>query len=118
MTTRIKRTVTISSGSAVSDAEEDLRGYVLAAIVMPSAWTNANLTLQAIAEPGGTYQDVYDDGGTEYSLTVDASQFVALEQDARERFRAAYGVKLRSGTGGTPVNQAADREIVLVFVGD
>lgn len=115
--TRLTRKVTITSGTSLSAAVEDLKGYTLSAIQMPAAWDAAAITLQAIAEKGGTYQDVHDDGGTEISISASAGQFLVLTSDAAEGIRAPYGVKLRSGTSATPVNQTADRELTLVFVG-
>lgn len=103
---------TISNGTALS-AEIDLSGYSVVAIYMPSAWTAANLTFQAVDVSGGTYEDVYDAAGNELSVIAAASRVLTdIPELAPIRF-----LKVRSGTSGTPVNQGADRTIKLVLKG-
>jgi hypothetical protein len=101
----------IASGAALS-AEIDLNGQLPVAIVMPAEWTAANLTLQiSIDDDGAIFNNVYD-GSTEYTVTAAASRYICLEL-------ALVGVrklKIRSGTSGTPVNQAAARALSIVTV--
>lgn len=101
-------TVVIANGASLSGAV-DLGGRKLVAIIMPDTWTAAALTFQA--SPDGTnYFNVYDDP-TERKLTVAASYYSALNIADWVGFR---WLKFRSGTAGTPVNQAAARTLTLV----
>lgn len=84
------------------------------AIQMPTAWTAAAITFQGSPSLQDPFQDIYDQGGTEISITVDASRYVVLDQDTRSKLMGLRFIKLRSGTTGTPVNQAAERTIELV----
>ncbi len=102
-------TVTIPSGTAIT-GEIDLKGRIPCGIIMPAAWTAAALTFQAAAGSGGTYVDMYD-GGAEKSETVGASQYIVLDPT---KFLGVPFLKVRSGTTGTPVNQGADRSLVLM----
>lgn len=115
-----KTTATIANGSSLS-GEIDLNhirsaaegaggdGVHLAAIQMPSAWTAANITFQGSVD-GSIYYDLYDQYGTEVLVTAAASRVILLDLSM---FAGINFVKLRSGTTGTAVNQAADRAIVL-----
>lgn len=106
------------SGAAILDGD-------IVAIVMPSAWTAANLTFQGAtivqttgATPGGvtvgTYQDIYDSGGTELAVTAAASRYIVLTPALAAALRGFGAIKIRSGTSGTPVNQGAARTISIV----
>jgi hypothetical protein len=108
--------VTISNGTSLS-AAVDLEttagiGARLARIDMPAAWTAANLTFQASTD-GVTYNNLFDSSGGEYTVTAaaNAAIIVPLADFIGIRF-----LKIRSGTSGTPVNQAADRTLQLVLV--
>jgi hypothetical protein len=103
-----RKPVVIGSGQALS-GEADLEGRVLVGVVIPAAWSAANLTFQGAAAPGGTFQDVYDDAGTEYVVTAAASRHIAVQV-----LEALQYVKVRSGTAGTPVNQVAERTVTLI----
>lgn len=115
-----KTTATIANGASLSGAIDMNRirssaegmgghGIHLAAIQMPSAWTAANITFQGSVD-GSTYYDLYDQYGTEILVTAAASRVILLDLSM---FAGINFVKLRSGTTGTAVNQAADRAIVL-----
>ncbi|MGB1389984.1 MAG: hypothetical protein ACPG61_13970 [Paracoccaceae bacterium] len=104
-------TITIASGESLS-AAINLNGRVIVGIIMPAAWTTAAITMQACDSLGGTYVDVYATGGAELSITTAASRYVAVDPVNQ------YGInfaKIRSGTTGTPVNQGAERSIVLMI---
>lgn len=105
--------VSIPAGSSVSEYI-DFRSGRLAGIEIPSAsgWTAASLTFLAAHDSGSTYVPVYNEDGTEITLTVDANRFIGLGDSAAQLSSALY-LKLRSGTAGSPVNQAAKREIYL-----
>jgi len=106
--------VNIASGSSLSGEvlldNSVPRGKRLFAIVMPSSWTAANLTFQASID-GTTYNNLYDYNGSEVTVTAAASRYIVLDPLT---FAGVAGVKIRSGTSGTPVNQGADRTLTLV----
>lgn len=102
-------TATISNGQAIT-ASIYLRDQPLVAIQMPASWTAANLTFQG-SNDGTTFFDVYNLDGDEYTVTAAASRYIVLSPF---EFQWARYIKIRSGTTGTPVNQSADRTIVLV----
>jgi hypothetical protein len=102
--------VTIASGASLSDAAF-LGGLALHGIVMPAAWTVAGLTFQVSFDQGATWVEMTTSAGSAVSLTVAASQFIAVDPVL---WRAVAAIKVRSGTSGAPVNQAADRVLTLV----
>lgn len=105
-------TATITNGTSLSTGI-DLGTARLSRIVIPAAWTAANITFQASAD-GVTYADLYDASGTEYTITVGGASrsiIVPLADFVGIRY-----VKVRSGTTGSPVNQGADRALTLVLV--
>lgn len=108
---QVRRTITIANGASLS-SEIKITEETITGIVMPSAWTAANITFAAAASEGGTFVPVYDAAGTELEVTAAASRFIAISPDA---LRAARYLKVRSGTSGSAVNQAAERSIVLVL---
>ena len=101
-------TVTIANGASLSGAV-DLGGRKLVAIIMPGTWTAAGLTFQGSVD-GTNFFNVYD-GATERQLTVAANYYSALNIADWVGFR---WVKVRSGTAGSAVNQAAERVLTLV----
>ena len=99
-------TVTIESSGTTSSAR-DLNGLGnLVALVTPSALTGTSFTFQASTD-GSTYNAVYNEG-TQYSVTVAASRYVALDPSV---FAGAQYVKVVSGS-----TEAAERTITLVSV--
>lgn len=98
--------------STLSDVV-DLEGDTFVAIKMPSTWTAANLTFQACDTPGGTFADVYDDAGAEVTVVAAASRVIVVDFLARCLAPLRY-IKVRSGTTGTPVTQAASRTLTLL----
>lgn len=105
----------ILNGQSLS-GEIDLRGYRLTAIQFPSAWTAADLSVQASAAPGGTYGEVFVDtgNGTGAALAVDAAASQVTFLNA-QTFVGDCCIKLRSGPVGVPVNQGADRDLILIL---
>mgnify|MGYP001568095056 FL=1 len=109
------KTVTISTATDGQSAEVDLKGFELEAIQMPAAWTAAAITFLGSDVAAGTFNDVYDSGGTELNLTVAAARMIGLTEAHRAVLKALRFIKIRSGTSGTPVVQAASRTLILVF---
>lgn len=103
--------VVIANGQSLS-AAIDLGTRRLVGIVIPAAWTAANLTFQA-GPAADAIVDLYDGGGTEKAVTVGgAARFIALNP---ADWLGVRHLKLRSGTTGVPVNQAAARTVKLIL---
>jgi len=95
-------------------SEIDLNGRKLVRVIIPSSWTAANLTFQAASASGGTYNNVtVGSDGSEYVVTAAASSdiIVPLADFIGHRF-----IKIRSGTSGVPVSQAAPRTLTLIVI--
>jgi hypothetical protein len=106
--------VVIPTGATgLQTGQVDLDGLFPLGIQMPSAWTAASITFQG-SHDGVTFYDLYDDGGNEHSVSAAASRFIGFEAAAADALRAPLQIKLRSGTTGTPVNQAASRTLYLI----
>jgi hypothetical protein len=80
------------------------------AVQMPASFTGTQLTFQT-SHDGITYQNLYDDAGSEIAVTVAASTNVALPASVMAAWRY---VKLRSGTAGTPTAEAAERTLKII----
>lgn len=113
MTSNLIRTttVTITNGTAISGASEDLSTLgKLAAIILPSGWTTQSVTFQ-VSTDGVNYYNLYNEG-TEYALSsVLASTFQRLDIAL---FYGVNYVKVRSGTAASPQNQAGGDIVTLV----
>lgn len=105
-------TATIANGASLSDIVH-LQQRRLFGIQMPAAWTAANLTFQGSYD-GTTYNDLYDDAGTEVSVTAAASRFIIMVTPAK--FLGIQRLKIRSGTTGVAVNQGAERLIRVISI--
>ena len=64
---------------------------------------------------GPHHKDIYDDAGTELAVTVAADQFVELAADLKEDLSGIQSIQLRSGTAGTPVDQATSPSVDLIL---
>jgi hypothetical protein len=105
----------------------DLGTHQLVAIEMPATWAGTAITFQAKSklqededvaqgEPNPeVWKDVYNDAGTEVSITVGANQIVGI---ATAVLKDAIGplryIRLRSGTSGSPVQQSPSKQIKLI----
>lgn len=107
----ITRTATIANGQSLSAAVELVDGASIVGIVMPAAWTTAVLTMQ-MSHDDSTYNNVYDSLGNEATIQAGASRYIVLNPSD---YIGADALKIRSGTSGSPVNQDAERRIVLVL---
>lgn len=114
MTTINYETVTIANGASLSDAL-NIASRNFFGVIMPAAWTSAAMTFQGSFD-GTNYFDLYDETGTEVSFTVAASRYVIISSPAK--FLGLKKIKVRSGTSGTPVNQAAERTVGLIVIPD
>ncbi len=100
--------VVIANGASLSSAVQ-IRAGLLSVIEMPAAWTAANLTFQSSGD-GTNYMNVYDDAGTEVTVTADASRRIQLSPSD---WAGIQYLKVRSGTSAVAVNQAAERTLYL-----
>lgn len=80
------------------------------ALQMPAAWTAADITFR-VSQDDVTYFDVYNDDGVELAVKVGVGRHIVL---GLPDFPGIRFMKLRSGTSGTPVNQAAARQINII----
>lgn len=103
--------LTIANGASLSGAVDFYVTDNPVALQMPSAWTTANLTVQASFD-GSTFTDMYLDDGTEMVITAATSRWIVLNIT---RFLGVRQIKLRSGTSGSPVTQGASRTIYLIY---
>lgn len=113
-----QQTTTIANGAALSGAI-DIRGLRLSSIQMPTGWTAAAITFQGALDGddsavGATFQDMYDGGGTEVSITTAASRTI-VKLTVGFDLAGVRWLKVRSGTTGSPVNQGAARNLILGF---
>lgn len=113
------RSATIASGDSLSTVinlgeEYNVGIYQILGVQMPDAWTTASLTFTVSAD-GDTYTPLYWNGEL-YEIDAAggaaASRAVSLEPSA---FAGWPYVKIRSGKKATPVNQAAERELVVML---
>lgn len=103
-------TATIANGESLSTVVH-LGQRRMFGLQLPTI-TSAVLTF-SVSYDGETYVDLYDDAGTEVSLTVSTgARFVVFSTPAK--FLGVQRLKIRSGTSGTPVNQGAERLIRVV----
>ncbi len=103
------QTATIAAGTALSP-EVALGEKTLVGIIIPAAWITAALTFQATPDDTNFYE-LYDGAGNEVTLTGAAGQFVQVDPT---KWKGITGIKLRSGTAGTPVNQTSTVTLTLV----
>jgi len=105
---------TIAESGSLS-AEIDLgAGRVLCAIDMPADWTAANLTFQASYNTGGTFDNLYDQYGTEKNITAAEDRYISLDDPAF--WMGVRYLKVRSGTAASPVAQTREGGTVVTLV--
>lgn len=104
--------LTILSGASLSNPAL-VGDHVFIGLQMPAAWTAASLTFQTSYDDGVTWHDLYDDAGVEVTLApaTPAGKYLAVSPDP---FGGLLWLKVRSGTSGSPVNQASNRALILV----
>jgi len=99
------KTATIAVATSATDsAAVDLDGMHLFAIETPATLTGTSLTFKVSAD-NSTFTGLYDDTGTQYSVTVAASRVIYLDPS---KFAAFQYLKLISGS-----TEAADRTFTL-----
>ena len=106
-------TATIAKDGSVS-GEVAIEGRIVASIGMSAGWDAADMTFQGASTSDGAFQDIYDDAGTELSITVSAGRCVVLTGAEADALAAVPYVKVRSGTTGTPVAQTTAERILTL----
>ena len=96
--------IVIATSTTVS-SEVDLNGTHLFAIGTPAALTGTAITFQVSDTGGGTFNALYDDSGTQYSVTVAPSRVIYLDPSIFAAFRF---LKLVSGSA-----ESANRTLKL-----
>lgn len=105
-----RKTATIANGASLS-GEIELGNSTALGLSLPTL-TSAALTFQVAESGGGTYRNLYDDAGTEVTIPASTGdRWVALPPAL---FSGARALKIRSGTAAAPVNQGADRAILVI----
>lgn len=101
----------------------DLADSTLVAIEMPATWTGTQITFQAKTSRGAgndiedieTWKDVYNDAGTEVTITVAANRIVGI---ATAVLKDALGplryIRLRAGTAAAPQGQSPSKQLKLI----
>lgn len=101
---------TIVSGQSLTE-DIDLTTLRLIGIIIPSAWTTANLTFQ-VSHNGSNYYNFYNDIGGEVTISVSGpNTWICFDPSL---FSGIRFLRIRSGTGAGPVNQGANRLLTLV----
>lgn len=104
----------------------DLGANNLVAIEMPENWAGgAVITFQSKAvvqdQTSGVFledwDDVYDDAGTEVSITVAANRVVVIGTVTKAAIGALKYLRIRSGTSAAPVTQNPARDLRLILKG-
>lgn len=106
-------TAQIANGASVSGTFDFGTDQRPCRIIMPGTWTTADLTVQTSID-GATWNNLHDVYGTEYTIKAAASRSINLPI---ADFLGVRYMRLRSGTSGSPVNQAAERSITIVTLG-
>ena len=112
---RTSVTATIASGAALSDAI-DVRAYGAGIVIMPAAWTAADLGIQVCATATGTFVPLLDtSNGYGTDVSVDAVAAGKAYPLPDYIFAASY-IKLWSHNGsGVAVNQDAARTFTVML---
>lgn len=103
--------LTIASSAALSTAFHFAGGLGL--VLMPAAWTAANIGFKVCDTEGGTYLPLYQDDGS--TLVEIASPAADTAYTLPAELAGATWVKLWSQDGaGSDTNQAAERSLTVV----
>jgi hypothetical protein len=105
-----KITVSIASGAALT-ASIKLANRIPVGIIIPAAWTAADLTLQTSWDDT-TFYDVYGISGSEIVIDTVVGGLCGI--DYPNLFAIGPYIKIRSGPTASAVNQADDRSLILI----
>ncbi len=113
----VNKSATIANGASLSDAV-DTTGLVLIGLKLPAFTAAAGgLTFQVSVDGGVTFSELVDEDNVSIVWLVGntAGDLVALAGSPSPMIAGVTHIKVRSGTAGAPVNQAAARTITLIF---
>jgi len=99
---------TILAGQSLSDALDCSTGDIVR-ITMPTGWDAACVTFQASSDNVG-YNDLYDAQGQELRMVAKATVGILLTS---AQLLGIKWLKVRSGTGASPVPQSAQRTFAV-----
>lgn len=99
-------TTTIAVGQTDS-AAIDLSGLELVGMFIPSNFTATAVTIKTAPSSGGTYLTAQDGYGTDYSLTVAANKYIAINN-----FNIVAGLRFIKITAG--VAQASTDAVITL----
>ena len=102
---------TIATGTSISN-DLDFGNTKLVRIVIPSAWTTADITFLTSID-GLTWDSLYDKEGVEYNVKAGASRSIIISRNDMLSIRY---LRIRSGTLALPVNQVATRSLTLALI--
>ena len=100
--------VTIANGASLS-GEVNIDRLTIVGIQFPAATEGTAVTFQSLNSDGTTFSNVYDQGGTEVSITVAADRYVTI---ADNRLTGLGRIKVRTGTAGAPTNQSGANAVL------
>lgn len=107
---KLNLTATIANGASLSDSL-DLNERTIVGLLMPAAWTAADITF-SVSWDNTTFYDLTEADGTEHTFTVTVDQHIIADP---VNFAGVRYLKVRSGTSAVPAAQGAERLIgVLV----
>ena len=101
---------TIAASGNLS-SQVDIGPGRLVGLIVPGGWTAANVTLQASADGGVTWGNLFTYLGSEFTIVAVAGQFMAIDPTM---LKGVVSVKVRSGTSGSPVTQTSQVNVTLV----
>lgn len=100
----------IANGTALSPYIP-LNPRCLVGLVIPAVWTAAALSLQVSYDGGTTFGEMCNAAGLFAIASPAAGSFVGIDPTI---FRGVTGIKVRSGTAASPVNQGQDSIVQVV----
>lgn len=104
------RKFTIGAGNTESDAQ-NVQGFTLVAISIPSSWTTANLTFKGDIEGAGSYQIITDTAGTSVVWVVGSADVIICPIGADALIGGLVNLKIVSSA-----SQVAQRIITGHFI--
>jgi hypothetical protein len=106
--------VTIAAGASLSSGAL-LGDSTICAVYFPTGWTTAAITWQVSFDDGNTWVELGDATGAPVSLPASAVAATYYTIDPRNAsFTGVTMLKLRSGTAGAPVTQAAAQVVKVI----
>lgn len=105
--------VTILNGTSVSEKTAAGAGRIVG-VVMPAAWTAADLSFEGYLLDGVTPGPAIDKAGTQIKITAPAAGAIVVLSEGTDLWMIGP-YRLRSGTTAAAVNQGADRVLGVVI---